>query len=61
MGSGKDSKNRVSQKIKKLINKLENYYISLKRIISKVNNYNYYVGFSFRLGKILKKEYHNGT
>ena len=29
--------------------------MSFKRIISRVNNNNYYVGFSFRLGKKLKK------
>ena len=59
---------RPTQSIHSLKNKLiilflENYYISLKRIISRVNNYNCYVGFSFRIGKrlISLKVYHNGA
>ena len=49
----------LKNKLKILFWKIIIQSISLKRIISRVNNYNYYAGFSFRLGKKLKKEYHN--
>ena len=33
-------------------------YILIKRIISRVNNYNYYVGFSFDDEKIIKEHHY---
>ena len=33
---------------------MEKYYIFVKRILSRVNNYSYFVGFSFNKEKIKK-------